>query len=321
MNSDMISDMNEPKVSVIVPVYNNEELLGKCVDSLVRQTLDSIEIILVADGSTDSSGRICDEYASRDGRVRVIHTPNGGLSCARNRGIEAARANYIMFADSDDWVEPSFCEVPYGTAVDWGADLVLFGNNVYDNGKKAEGSASRPEGAVSRQDAQEMIFDADVSSHAWNKLYARHLFDDVRYPEGRCYEDVGTTYKLVERAGTIRFINARLYNYNYRRPGSITAAARDKDIQDWILLLMQRKADLEEWGYDLSDHIRREALGILIRSGRRPGVTEPAEEAVREIKGFPKAFSRKYKIMLMVYRVSPKAFDLICVLFGARAKA
>ena len=115
-----------PHVSVIVPVYNVEEYLRKCIDSIVAQTLKDIEIILVDDGSTDGSGTICDEYASQDKRVRVVHKINGGLSSARNTGIEAASAPFLMFIDSDDWVEPNFCEKPYLAAKNNNADLVLF---------------------------------------------------------------------------------------------------------------------------------------------------------------------------------------------------
>lgn len=313
------SDMDKPEVSVIVPAYNVEDYLEKCVDSLVCQTLENIEIILVDDGSTDRSGDMCDEYASRDARIRVIHTENEGLSCARNRGISAARSDYIMFVDSDDWVEPDFCELPYRTAVDHGADLVMFGTHYYDDGKEKEvRRVPRQEGEVSKLTALKMIFDADISSFAWNKLYARRLFEGVAYPEGKCYEDVGTTYRLILKADTIRYIDACLYNYNYRRPGSITATASDKKIRDWLELSLQREAELSQAGYDLSDYQQREALGILIKFERRPGVTDAAEEIIRETKGFPKVFSRKYKIMLMVYRISVPLFDLICVKSGAR---
>lgn len=101
-----------PKVSVIVPVYNVEPYLRQCLDSIVSQTLKDIEIILIDDGSTDGSGEICDEYKREDHRIRVIHKVNEGLSAARNDGIDASTAPYIMFVDGDDWVEPEFCETP-----------------------------------------------------------------------------------------------------------------------------------------------------------------------------------------------------------------
>lgn len=313
-------DKDKPKVSVIVPVYDVEDCLERCVDSLAGQTLGNIEIILVDDGSTDRSGEMCDEYASRDGRIQVIHTVNRGLSCARNRGIAAARADYIMFVDSDDWVEPDFCELPYRTAVDHGAELVIFGIDPrYDDGtERILRPVSRQEGEVSRLAAMKMLFDADVSSYAWNKLYARRLFEGVGYPEGKYYEDIGTTHLLIGKAESIRYISAKLYHYSYRRPGSITASAGDRKIRDWLQLSLQRKRDLERAGYDLSDYHQREAMGILIQFGRRPGVTEAAEEIVKTTKGLPKVFTRRYKIMLMIYRLSPELFDRICEKSGVR---
>ena len=127
-----------PKVSVIIPVYNVESYLRKCVDSIIGQTLINIEIILVDDGSTDRSGSICDEYRRQDGRIQVIHKANGGLSSARNVGIDAASAPYIMFLDSDDWAEPGFCEIPYDAAVDTNSDLVIFQTCYVKDGKQVE---------------------------------------------------------------------------------------------------------------------------------------------------------------------------------------
>ena len=115
-----------PLVSVIVPNYNVERYVRKCLDSLRGQTLREIEVICIDDGSTDESGRIVDEYAKEDERLRVIHTENRGLSAARNRGIDEARADWLMFVDSDDWVDPDFCKVPYEAAIENQADLVIF---------------------------------------------------------------------------------------------------------------------------------------------------------------------------------------------------
>ena len=136
-----------PAVSVIVPVYNVEPYLHRCVDSLTGQTLTDIEIILVDDGSTDGCGRICDEYAAADPRVRVVHQENAGLSEARNAGIDRARADYLMFVDSDDWVEKDYCRIPWEIARSQQADLVMFQFRELRNGGKRSGVIpSRREG-------------------------------------------------------------------------------------------------------------------------------------------------------------------------------
>ena len=126
-----------PQISVVVPVYNIEKYIHKCIESLIHQSMKDIEIILVDDGSFDKTGEICDSYAKCDNRIIVIHKSNEGLSSARNVGIEASNSDYIMFVDGDDWVEANFCELPYNYAKNKNVDLVLFAHNrVNENGKK-----------------------------------------------------------------------------------------------------------------------------------------------------------------------------------------
>ena len=117
-----------PLITVIVPIYNVAPYVRKCLDSLKRQTLKQIEVICIDDGSTDESGEIAEEYESQNWPLfRILHTDNQGLSAARNRGLDEAKSQWLMFVDSDDWVEPEFCEMPYKTAIEYQADLVIFG--------------------------------------------------------------------------------------------------------------------------------------------------------------------------------------------------
>lgn len=205
--SDIIhEEISQPLVSVIVPVYKVEDVLERCLDSLCRQSLLDIEIILVDDASPDRCGKICEQYAARDERFRVIHhSKNRGLSVARNTEISHASADYLMFVDSDDWVHENFCKLPYECAVQQQADLVLFCFQSIDkNGSpglkmKADNQGS---GKLTRMEAIELML-YKIWFAAWNKLYRRILFQTVSYPEGYFYEDVGTTYKLVLLADTI----------------------------------------------------------------------------------------------------------------------
>lgn len=114
------------KISIIVPLYNVEEYLSKCIETLINQTLKEIEIILIDDGSTDKSSKICDEYAKRDSRIRVIHQKNVGVSQARNNAIQIASGEFVMFVDGDDWIEEQTCEIAYNTAVEKKADALMF---------------------------------------------------------------------------------------------------------------------------------------------------------------------------------------------------
>ena len=203
----------DPLISVIVPIYNVEKYVRKCLDSLKNQSLKQIEVICIDDGSTDDSGRIADEYGREDPRFRIIHTENRGLSAVRNRGIEESRCDWIMFVDSDDWVEKDFCEIPYKAAVENKADMVVFRNDVIkQNREKKYKTANDLIGLVDEFTAHE-----HGARVAWNKLYKKELFDGIQYPEGRVYEDVSTTHQLVHKAKRIFMLSDCLYHYCLRR--------------------------------------------------------------------------------------------------------
>ncbi len=218
--------MKDSLISIIVPVYKVEQLLPRCVDSLLAQTHRNLEILLVDDGSPDGCGAICDAYAGRDPRVKVIHKENGGLSSARNAGIDMARGEYLAFVDSDDWVEPQMYETMLSLAKKYDAPLVCAGR--YDvDGKtleKTKGLCPEKEEAVTGEELVRRIFLWDhLDSAAWDKLYARHLFRQIRYPHGRVIEDVPTTYRIALDAGKAVLCPRPFYNY-FHREGSITTA-------------------------------------------------------------------------------------------------
>ena len=214
----------EAKISVIVPVYNVEEYLPRCVDSILAQTYENLEVILVDDGTKDASDRICDDYAARDPRVRVIHKENGGLSSARNAGIDIATGEYLAFVDSDDWIEPEMYGHMLGLMEKYGSRLVCAGR--YDvegeTGAKTAGLCPPKEEEVSGEELVKRIFLWDsMDSAAWDKLYHRSLFEGIRYPMGKIIEDVPTTYRLALRAGKAVLCDRPFYNY-FHREGSIT---------------------------------------------------------------------------------------------------
>jgi Glycosyltransferases involved in cell wall biogenesis len=238
----------KPLVSAIVPVYNVEPYLRRCIDSLINQTLQDIEIILVNDGSTDGGGRICDEYASKDARIRVVHQENAGLSEARNAGIDCARANYLMFVDSDDWVEPDFCRIPLTIAKDKQADLVVFLFHCFQKGReKKRLFYPIDEGIKTQVEALDLI-QSNVGMAAWNKLYHRDLFRRNRYPKGKNFEDVFLTPILVHEAKRIVYTPIVLYNYE-KRIGSITTDPSTKNAWDQFNAITATAQHLTEWGY------------------------------------------------------------------------
>ena len=216
----------DTKISVIVPVYNVEEYLARCVDSVLAQTYENLEVILVDDGATDTSGAICDAYATKDSRVKVIHKENGGLSSARNTGLEAATGECIAFVDSDDWIEPDAYAHLLDLMEKYQVELVCGGR--YDvsgkTGQRTVGLCPRREEVISGEELAGRIFLWDgCDSSACDKLYHRSLLENFRYPEGKVCEDVPVTYKIVLQADRVAMSDKPFYNY-YHRPGSISMA-------------------------------------------------------------------------------------------------
>lgn len=214
----------EKLLSVIIPVYNVEEYLVRCVDSILAQTYEKLEVILVDDGSKDASGSICDDFAAKDPRVKVIHQKNGGLSRARNAGIEAASGEYITFVDSDDWIEADAYEHLLDLMEKYQVKLVCGGNFDVDGetGNKTLGLTPKKEEVLTAEEFVGRMFLWDgFDSSACDKIYHRSLLDTFRYPEGKVCEDVAVTYRIVLSTDRAALSDRPFYNY-YHRPGSIT---------------------------------------------------------------------------------------------------
>lgn len=230
-------------ISIIVPVYKTEIYLHKCLNSIVNQTYKNLEIILVDDGSPDNCGKICDEYAAQDLRIKVIHQNNEGLSAARNAGLKIAAGDYIGFVDSDDWVDADMYEVLYNGIIEYEAQIAICGYyDIADNKcreiREKHTTVCGPGDAI-----HHLILDRTFTNHAWNKLYKRELFDGVLFPYGRAFEDIATTYKLFEKAQHIVCLNSSKYYY-LRRKDSIIGARTIKNKADRCILIYERYNDL-----------------------------------------------------------------------------
>lgn len=205
------------KVSVIVPVYKVENYLKKCVNSLINQTLKDIEIILVDDGSPDSCGKICDEYAKNDSRVKVIHKQNEGLSEARNVGIMAAKSPYIGFVDSDDYVAEDMYEILYENLIKTHADVAICG--LYDcyRTKKIPQFAGNEHLILDNEEALGLALEGvKLTVNAVNKLYKKELFSEIKFPKGKLSEDAFTIPLVLARARTVVFDSRPKYFYVHR---------------------------------------------------------------------------------------------------------
>lgn len=224
--------MNREKlISVIIPVYNVEEFLARCVDSILAQTYRNLEVILVNDGSKDTSGAICDIYGARDKRVTVIHKENGGLSSARNAGIEAATGEYLSFIDSDDWIEPDAYEHLMGLMERYQVKLVCGGNMDVDGatGTKTLGLTPKKEEVITAEEfVGRMFLWQGCDSSVCDKIFHRSLLENFRFPEGQVSEDVAITYKIVLGAQRAAMSDRPFYNY-YHRVGSISRTTEITD--------------------------------------------------------------------------------------------
>lgn len=246
-------------ISVIVPVYNVEPYLRQCIDSILAQTYADFELILVDDGSPDNCGVICDEYARRDSRIRVIHQENGGLSAARNAGIDIATGAYISFVDSDDWVHPEYLTYLYRAVREQGVLLSTCG--FIRTGNRTENALSSFSCMVC--DGLDWFKEDHVNGViAWAKLYHKSLFQSIRFPIGRLHEDEFTTYKLLHLAGNIGVVNAKLYYYFINETGIIGSpySVRRLDVLD---ALEERCAFFAKIGRrDMVDFARKTFVGV-----------------------------------------------------------
>lgn len=214
--------MNEEKISIIVPVYNVEAYLERCVESILKQTYTNLEILLVNDGSTDKSGELCDKLALRDHRIRVIHKENGGLSDARNRGIDEASSNLIGFIDSDDYIDEDMYETLYRQMVASKADLSMCGHyDVYHQIPEKQ-VAEIKTWELMPEEAIKMVMEAKILSvTAVNKLYKKALFGQLRFRIGKIAEDAFIMVDLIHQCSKIVATNEKKYYYVHRE-NSIT---------------------------------------------------------------------------------------------------
>lgn len=211
-----------PLISVIVPIYNVEKVLRRSLESILAQTYSNLEIILVDDGSTDSSPQICDEYAQKDSRVKVVHQHNKGVAEARNTGLSMVTGDYIYFVDSDDHIEKNLCEILISKFEQTNAQIIVFDYFVEDDeGKLSESFENIEEKLLITEDALcELMESKKVASFLWNKMYKRSVFESVTFPSGRVWEDMAVGHKLFLNAESVYCMTQKLYYYCMRK-GSI----------------------------------------------------------------------------------------------------
>ena len=313
-------------VTVILPVYNVEKYLKKGIESVLSQTYENLEILLVDDGSTDSSGIICDAYAVLDKRVRVIHKENGGLASARNAGVLEAHGQYIAYVDSDDWVEPDFIERLLNACIEKSAEMSICRyRDVYDEKSVSHEEENFQMVWTGKDAVNHRILDEDkyrIGTTAFNKFYKRELVADMCFPEGKYYEDIVYGVQAMLRAKRVVYINKALYNYRCARPGSIMNQGFNfRVITDEMPLMSERNTIIRQAGLtDVADLIDRNycirAMEIY-RELCNWETAAPKEPYKQEcVKWFWKVYQRcdhRYfgmidMLKVMAFRISKKLF-------------
>lgn len=224
------------KFSVIVPVYNAELYLDKCIRSIIEQTYNNFELILVNDGSSDGSGRICDEYAQIDCRIRVIHKVNGGPGDARNAGIDIAEGEYFCFVDADDWIVKEALQFLADEIYTNKPDVIIFGYAEVVNGKEIEHNFCIN---YKINQIKENIVSDIWPSYSCNKCFKRKLFAGETFPNGQVFEDLYIIPSIVYKAESISVIPDILYNYNKDNISSITSKTNSRKEYDFLLAVLK----------------------------------------------------------------------------------
>lgn len=214
--------MKTPLISIIVPVYNVEPYISKCLDSIEAQTYSNLEIILIDDGSTDNSGKLCDEFAAKNSNTKAIHQKNQGLSVARNAGLKATKGDFVTFVDSDDTVSPDYIEYLYKLTVKSHTQLsITAAKEIFPDGHSINRGAGYHSAVYDAAECLDHMLSEDgFNVTAWGKLYARELFKGVKFPTGALHEDLATTYQTILKCDSIAYGSEPKYQY-YQRPNSI----------------------------------------------------------------------------------------------------
>ncbi|MBR6147725.1 MAG: glycosyltransferase [Lachnospiraceae bacterium] len=311
------------EISVIVPIYNVEKYLSKCIDSILQQTFTDYELILVDDGSTDTSGKIADDYAAKDNRITVIHKKNGGLSDARNHGLDKATGDYICFIDSDDWIEKNYLQELLGLAQNNEADIAICAYQKSD-GNIAVSQPAEPGVIIETGiEAIDNLYSDRYGIYvvAWNKLYNRKLFEETRYPVGLIHEDEAVFGDLFLKAKKVIRTERILYNYRVNNITSIMSSNYSLKRLD-ILKAMEKRMETYKIN-GLQKYYEKDSFKylykILLNEIEIKRLKEDNRAVIKELKkkywikykeALKFKWNMKRKIAMFIFGIFPKAYLL-----------
>lgn len=304
-------------ISIIVPVYKVEPYLQRCIESIQNQTYKKIEIILVDDGSPDKCPDICDELAEKDSRIQVIHKTNGGLSDARNVGMEVANGEYFCFVDSDDYIQPTMI-ANLKKAIDTTDAKIAISSfmTIDENGNRVIDSAENPivDGCFMAEDLLPKLYQRLGWYYvvAWNKLYHRSLFDDLKFPIGKIHEDEYIVAQIIHKAKKIVCISTEEYIYIYQRKGSIMSSRKVQSKLDWLEALYIRfifceKAKINENFIKETRAVYfRELNNLFLDSEMKRNTTVEQLKKAKEQYSKMKNKTNSEKFNWMLFNINPK---------------
>lgn len=315
------------KVSIIVPVYNVEQYLEECIESILNQTLEDIEIILVNDGSTDRSLEICERYQEKDNRIKLINKSNGGLSSARNEGIKVASGQYIGFVDSDDYIHTEMYEILFNNAIKYKSDIVIskfkkFSDEDYEyNAKDIIPINYKIENFNYKQSLYQLYTERNVEFViAWNKIYKKDLFNNLKFEEGRICEDEFMAHKILYKSKITTYVHIDLYYYRQRINSIMTSKYSIKNL-DAVYALQDRV----EFFYKINN---KDLLNISYRYyiemfiGNYLKAKTEINNSKNELKKLKKSFNLhinklffnpyynwKEKVLLYIFYINPYLYE------------
>lgn len=315
------------RVSIIVPIYNVDKYLQKSLDSIARQTYTDIEVILVDDGSTDASGRICDEFSVHDCRFHVIHKKNGGVSSARNVGLSSATGRYIGFVDPDDWIDERMFEILHKDITEYNVDMVMCAYYEVCNSEHILREVTL-EGAVSSDEALDDHLQC-LRAYLWCRLYKKEVFEGQCFAEGRTFEDIAIMHHLIMNSRLIYFEKTPLYYYRVKRLQSIVSTNSAENLKFYFWACMEMLVDIKKDKPEFSVKAARLAVIAYLATCKKFTVNSRLTSLEKEKLAYYKAvllnqldgihyksaLLLKERIELYFAIVSPNLFNGFCRIY------
>ena len=305
--------MKKDLISIIIPVYNVEKYIEKCLESVINQTYSNIEIILIDDGSQDNCGRICDEYAKKDKRIIVIHKQNEGVSAARNDGIEKAKGKFITFVDSDDFIDKMYIEKLYMQLMENNVDISIMGTKDFKDDIQTIKESKPYRNILNKEQAiKELLIEKHFTCVIWGKLYKKELWNNIRFnPQTKIAEDFEVIYLLFKKVNRVN-VNTKDLLYFYRiRTDSTIASKYNKDFENEIQLTEKIKEDILKnfpkiYKYAIKRYIRIN-ITCIIKYYRENKNFKGVEHLIENIK--------KYKLKKYTKATLKDRIKLIIILY------